>query len=253
MSIEHLINLSIVSSVCWSVFCRARRMDANTPRRLKVQHGLVLVLVFNALKRLHTREVFLPPALALAIVIELLEALQIAHTAGVVHGALTPGNIVIADAGYAVITDFGALEALRASPALRAMFSNQGRSSYRAPELKGTTAATESSDLYSMGAICYELLTLHEASTGGAAVSTRQEKLPPPSRLARRLNSRIDGAVMRALEASPARRFKSCSEFAEALRDAAAANGGFSVGSGDGHGPVHHFHALWSTGQAPKA
>lgn len=44
MSIEHLINLSIVSSVCWSVFCRARRMDASTPRRLKVQHGLVLVL-----------------------------------------------------------------------------------------------------------------------------------------------------------------------------------------------------------------
>lgn len=44
MSIEHLINLSIVSSICWSVFCRARRMDASTPRRLKVQHGLVLVL-----------------------------------------------------------------------------------------------------------------------------------------------------------------------------------------------------------------
>lgn len=39
-----LIHLSAVAGICWSVFCRARRMDENTPARLKVQHGLVLVL-----------------------------------------------------------------------------------------------------------------------------------------------------------------------------------------------------------------
>ncbi|MGV3619696.1 MAG: serine/threonine protein kinase [Archangium sp.] len=179
-----------------------------------------------ALQRLNTREVYLPPTLALALCLELLDAVSAAHAAGVVHGALTPGNTLIGADGRISVTDFGALTALQASAPLKKSFGSRGRSSYRAPELNNGGAPTIASDIYALGAITYELLTLREASLGNSAVSTRSERLPPPSRLVRRLHSRIDPVIMRALENAPARRHKSCADFAEGLREFLVASGG---------------------------
>ncbi len=128
--------------------------------------------------------------------------------------------------GRVSVADFGALEALRAAPTLLRSFGSRGRSSYRAPELGAGDAPTVAGDVYALGAIVDELLTLREASLGSTAVSTREARLPPPSRLVRRLHSRIDGVIMRALESAPGRRQKSCGEFAEGLRDFLASSGG---------------------------
>ena len=179
-----------------------------------------------ALQRLNTREVMLPPAVALALALELLDAVSAAHQAGVIHSALTPGNILLGVDGRISVADFGALTALQASPALKKSFGARGRDSYRAPELGAGDTATVASDVYALGAIIYELLTLREASTGHANVSTRSERLPPPSRLVRRLHSRVDPIIMRALEISPTRRHRSCAEFAEGLREFLSASGG---------------------------
>ena len=179
-----------------------------------------------ALQRLSTREVMLPPAVALALAVELMDAVGAAHEAGVVHGALTPGNILLGVDGRISVADFGALTALQASPTLNKSFGARGRDSYRAPEQGAGDAATIAGDLYALGAITYELLTLHEASTGNANVSTRSDRLPPPSRLVRRLHSRIDPIIMRALENSPGRRHKTCAEFAEGVREFLSASGG---------------------------
>ena len=179
-----------------------------------------------ALQRLNTREVMLPPAVALALAIELLDAVGAAHEAGVVHSALTPGNILLGVDGQISVADFGALTALQASPVLKKSFGARGRDSYRALEQGAGDTPTIAGDLYALGAITYELLTLHEAATGNANVSTRADRLPPPSRLVRRLHSRIDPIIMRALESSPARRHKSCAEFAEGIREFLSASGG---------------------------
>ncbi|WP_375745119.1 protein kinase [Corallococcus interemptor] len=179
-----------------------------------------------ALQRLNTKEVLLPPTVALSIVIQLLEAVQLAHDAGVVHGAITPGNVLLAREGFPAICDFGALQALLSVPQLKRTFAHRGRSAYRAPEVTRGEAPTEASDVYSLGAIAYELLTLREAVVPGSGVSTRREALPPPSRLDRRINSRLDPAIMRALDPAPQRRFRSCGEFAQALRNFLSAGGG---------------------------
>ncbi len=179
-----------------------------------------------ALQRLNTREVMLPPAVALALAVELLEAVGAAHEAGVVHSALTPGNILLGVDGRVSVADFGALTALQAAPVLKKSFGGRGRDSYRAPEQGGGEVATIAGDLYALGAITYELLTLHEASTGNTNVSTRSDRLPPPSRLVRRLHSRIDPIIMRALENAPNRRHRSCAEFAEGIREFLSASGG---------------------------
>lgn len=179
-----------------------------------------------ALQRLNTREVFLPPALALALSLELLDVMTAAHAAGVVHGALTPGNVILGDDGTISVADFGALSALQASPTLKRNFGQRGRNSYRAPEIGAQDPATTSSDVYTLGAIIYELLTLREASTGNANVSTRAERLPVPSRLVRRLHSRIDPVIMRALESNAGRRHRTCAEFAEGIREFLVSQGG---------------------------
>jgi eukaryotic-like serine/threonine-protein kinase len=196
-----------------------------------VKHRLAVVREdagrFNlgtALQRLTTKEVLLAPALALTWVVELLELVHQAHEAGVVHGALTPGNVMLTPEGRPAVCDFGALAALNASPMLKKNFGARGRNNYRAPEVTQNEAVSVQSDLYSLGAITYELLTLREP--GAATISTRRDLVPAPSRLDRRINSRLDPIVLRAIEAAPSRRFRTCADFANALRDFLSNNGG---------------------------
>lgn len=178
----------------------------------------------QVLQRLQTKEVVLPAALAIAYLIELLECVQHAHDLGVVHGALTPGNVLVTAEGRPAVCDFGALAALNASVALKKNFGQKGRGAYRAPELSSGDAPSLQSDIYSLGAMAYELITLREAQVGSTRV--RHEGLPPPSRLDRRLSSRLDPVVMRALEQHPQRRYKAAGEMANALREFLLANGG---------------------------
>jgi eukaryotic-like serine/threonine-protein kinase len=180
----------------------------------------------TALQRLNTKEVLLPSALALHLVIQWLEAVQRAHEVGVIHGAITPGNLLLSRDGVPGICDFGALQALMAVPELKRAFATRGRSAYRAPEVGRGEEPTELSDLYSLGAIAYELLTLREALVVGGGLSTRREGLPPPSRLDRRLNSRLDPLILRALEPLPQRRCRSAGEFAGGLRNFLVSHGG---------------------------
>ncbi len=180
----------------------------------------------TVLQRLHAREVHLPPLLALSLLLRLLEAVQVAHEAGVVHGALTPGNVLLSRAGVPAIADFGALQALLAVPRLERAFAAQGRSAYRAPELGRGEPPTPQADVYSLGAIAYELLTRREALLPDTGGRQRAASLPPPSRLDRRIPSRVDSLILRALDATPSRRFRSATEFASTLRNVLTAQGG---------------------------
>lgn len=184
-------------------------------------------LLGQVLQRLLSKEVVLSAEMALYLIILLAEAVQRAHDAGVVHGALTPGNIILARHGAPYVCDFGALAALHSVPTLKKSFAPRGRSSYRAPEVAQGDEPTIESDIYSLGAIAYELLTLREATTGqGGQLSTRRDALPPPSRLDRRVNGRLDPILMRPLEQLPQRRFKSARDFGAALRNFLASTGG---------------------------
>jgi serine/threonine-protein kinase len=180
----------------------------------------------TALQRLNTKEVLLPSPIALYLIVQLLETVQKAHEASVIHGAITPGNLLLSREGLPSICDFGALKALMAVPELKRSFANRGRSAYRAPEVSHGEEPTAQSDIYSLGAIAYELLTLREAIVTNSGVSTRSGALPPPSRIDRRINSRLDPLILRALDPFPNRRFRSAGEFAGQLRNFLAANGG---------------------------
>lgn len=172
----------------------------------------------EALRRLSSKEVVITPALAIFIVAEAAQAVAAAHLQNWIHGALTPGNILLGKDGRVRVVDFGVLTAMNASEALKA-FVGKGRQAYRAPELKMPGTGSPSADVYSLGAILYELITLREvASIRGGGLSTKRDGLMPPSRLDRRLNVRLDGPIMRALDTAATRRYRSAAELADALR-----------------------------------
>lgn len=179
----------------------------------------------TALSRLSSKEVVLPAAVAVQLAVEVLLALGAAHQAGLAHGALTPANIIVGRDGRVRVTDFGALAAMRESALLRPL-ADRGRRSYRAPELAKNVEADPGSDVYSVAAILYELLTLHEvgASRSGG-VSTRRDELVPPSRLDRRVNARLDPLLLRALDPLRSRRHRDGVELAEALAGFLSATG----------------------------
>ncbi|MFN0063381.1 MAG: serine/threonine-protein kinase [Myxococcaceae bacterium] len=170
------------------------------------------------------REVFISPPMAVTWMLDITESVGLAHTADVVHGALTPGNLLVGTSGQGAVCDFGALAALHAAPTLVQLFRHGGRSGYRAPEVARGAPARQTSDVYSLGVALYELLTLEEVPSETS--EAHKAALRPPSRIERRIPGRLDPVVMRALEPNAARRYATCDEFAAALRSFLATSGG---------------------------
>lgn len=174
----------------------------------------------QVLSRLTAWGIMLPTPVALRIVLELLDTLQNVHQLGVTHGSITPGNILLSTSGQPALCDFGALRALWAVPLLKARFSATGRGSYRARELERGEPATPQSDLFSLGAVVYQLLTLREVSpdrTGSTAPRS-------PFRISSHVDQRLYPLLMRSMETIPQLRYASCAEFSDALRGFLAAD-----------------------------
>ena len=174
----------------------------------------------QVLSRLTAWGIIFPTPLALLVLSELLETMQRAHAAGAIHGGITPGNIFLRADGQCALCDFGALQALLAVPELKARFAPMGRSSYRSQEVERGEPATQQSDVFSLGAVAYQLLTLHEVSLGRADAATTRVA----SAISPQVDQRLYPILMKSMEAIPQLRYSSCSEFAEALQQYLSAN-----------------------------
>src|SRR5574342_44991 len=169
------------------------------------------------------RERQLPVADAVRIVSEVASALDSAHRQGVIHRDIKPENILLHD-GSALVADFGI--ALAASKASGARMTETGMSlgtpHYMSPEqAMGEREITPRSDVYSLGAVLYEMLTGDPpfvGSTAQAVVARVVTESPRPLLPQRHtIPAHVEAAVLRALEKLPADRFASAAQFAEAL------------------------------------
>ncbi|HYR54733.1 MAG TPA: protein kinase [Myxococcaceae bacterium] len=174
----------------------------------------------QVLSRMAAWGIIFPTPLALWILSELLDTVRRAHAAGVVHGGITPGNIFLCANGQPALCDFGALQALLGSPELKARFALTGRGSYRSREVERGEAATHQSDVFSLGAVGYQLLTLREVSSGRADSSSPGAA---PS-VGSQIDQRLYPLLMKSMEAIPQLRYPSCADFAEGLQKYLAAN-----------------------------
>lgn len=146
---------------------------------------------------------------AVEVAVQVADAVADAHAAGFVHGGLSPDSIVITVKGHAKIPAF--------ELAARVGFDQDAPEvrlrDYDSPEEARGQGADERSDIYSVGAVLYEMLTTRRPLHRGASA---------PSASNRHVPAELDEIVLRAVAPNPNSRFQSAATLAAELRSMAA-------------------------------
>jgi eukaryotic-like serine/threonine-protein kinase len=189
----------------------------------------------------------LDPTTAIDIVVQILRAARFAHRRGVIHRDLKPHNVILDEEGRARVTDFGIARAGASDMTLTG--SIMGTAQYLSPEQAQGHMVSETSDLYSIGVILYELLTGVVPFEGETAVAIAFKQVSadprPPSERNPALAPSLDAVVLRALAKDPAARYADAQELIVALEHEREALGAYTaahtVAVPGGH--VHHARA----------
>jgi eukaryotic-like serine/threonine-protein kinase len=170
------------------------------------------------------REKQLPIDEAIRISLGIANALEYAHSHGVIHRDLKPENILL-QSGQPVIADFGIALAVSKAGGNRITQTglSLGTPSYMSPEqATGDRVIDARSDIYSLGAMTYEMLTgepPHTGNTSQAVIARMLTEKPRPIRTTRAaVPGYVEVTVQRALEKLPADRFSTVREFADGLQ-----------------------------------
>ena len=162
----------------------------------------------------------LPVADALRLTLEISEALNYAHSQGVVHRDIKPANILITDDGHAKIADFGVARLNHALTTHTGQIF--GSPAYMAPEQLTRGQADARSDLFSVGVMLYSMLTGFRPFQGNSAETVcfkvmNVEPVPVTSFQAT-LDPALDHIVSRAIAKEPDERYQSGAELAADIR-----------------------------------
>ena len=165
----------------------------------------------------------------LEVMQQILEGLAFAHSRGVVHRDLKPGNIHLQPTGHVKILDFGLARALGASDMTKTG-TVMGTPHYMSPEQVRGQKADARSDVFSLGSVFYEILSQHrpfEADSVAAVLQHILEQEPDPIR---KWDAEVPPScvalVERALLKEPARRYADAGEMLHALVEAREDIGG---------------------------
>lgn len=172
----------------------------------------------------------------LSIFLQVCQAIHYAHDKGVIHRDLKPENIMLGDYGEVHVTDWGLARVTnRVVVTDRSLHRSQieqqeqgltiGTPAYMPPEqAQGRLdAVDERSDVYSLGVMLYELITLRQPFVRPSVMETLMavitDPVVPPSQVApeRNINPDFDRIVMTALEKHPAKRWRSAKELHDAV------------------------------------
>lgn len=173
------------------------------------------------LKQIIQRDGQFNPAQAIDITIELLAALSFAHEHGIVHRDVKPQNILVTSQGHTKVTDFGIARAASGSQ-LTETGLVMGSVHYCAPEQALGKGSTQSSDVYSVGVVLYEMLTAQvpfdSDNALGVALKHVQEPPPPPRQFNPHLSPALESIVLKAMAKDPADRFPDAESMTQALQ-----------------------------------
>src|SRR5690348_749309 len=162
---------------------------------------------------------------AVRITKEVADALDYAHRHGVIHRDIKPENILLHD-GRPMVADFGIALALSAAAGGRMTETglSLGTPHYMSPEqATAEKDLTNRSDIYSLGAVLYEMLTGNPPHVGASAqqiiMRIVTEDAPLVTSVRKSVPPNVSSAVAKAVERLPADRFETASDFARALAD----------------------------------
>jgi serine/threonine-protein kinase len=165
-----------------------------------------------------------PPRAAAEMVETLARAVHAAHQRRIIHRDLKPTNVLLTPDGVPKISDFGLAKCLDPDATQTRTGAVMGTPSYMAPEQAAGKSKEigPAADVYSLGAILYELLTGRPPFLADSWEATRQlvvsQEPVPPRRLQPKLPRDLETICLKCLEKEPARRMPSAQALAEDLR-----------------------------------
>src|SRR3954453_9630402 len=163
----------------------------------------------------------LPADRALGILDQIGQALDYAHSMGIVHRDVKPSNILVSPADQAMLIDFGLAEVSECS-LLTSDSAVLGTPHYMAPEQAAGRGAGERGDQYALAAVAYEMLTGVPPFHGRAATAVIHAHIydlpPPPTERCPALPIAVNAVLMRALAKQPHDRYPTLADFIAALR-----------------------------------
>ena len=147
--------------------------------------------------------------------------LQAAHSQGLVHRDIKPGNIMITPGGKVKVTDFGIVSIQNEESDITKTGSILGTASYISPEQAQGKSVSVGSDLYSLGTVLYELITGNPPFEAESPIATATkhltEKPEKPSKYRKDLPKGIENAILKLLHKTPKDRFKSAEDLRAVL------------------------------------
>jgi serine/threonine protein kinase/Flp pilus assembly protein TadD len=158
---------------------------------------------------------------AIDIVMQTAEGLAKAHEQGITHRDIKPANIMITNDGVVKILDFG-LAKLNGQSGLTTIGTTLGTTAYMSPEQASGSPVDVRTDLWSLGAVFYEMLTGEipfKAEHDNAVIyMIINEELMPPSSLDLKIPHKLDTFIAKMMAKDPAKRFQNIDELIKNLR-----------------------------------
>jgi serine/threonine protein kinase/Tfp pilus assembly protein PilF len=154
---------------------------------------------------------------------EVADGLHYAHGRGVIHRDIKPANLMLSKEGRLCVTDFGLARVLQ-EPGITVTGSFLGTPAYMSPEqiAAGRIKVDHRTDVYSLGVVLYEMLTMQRPFPGESREEILNGVLTKEPRSPRRINAKIpvdlETICLKALEKEPDRRYATAGELASDLR-----------------------------------
>jgi serine/threonine protein kinase len=173
---------------------------------------------------------------ALKYAVQIADALEAAHAAGIIHRDLKPGNVMVSESGAVTVLDFGLAKLIDKHEISELEKTLQtegdrhtdegtilGTVSYMSPEQAEGKKVDGRSDIFSFGALLYEMVTGRRAFQGDTKLSTLtailREDPKPPSQIVEDLPTEAERIINRCLRKDPGRRWQTMADVRIALQE----------------------------------